>query len=66
VATDQDIKLFVQLKAGSKLTQSELLAYLADRMPQYMVPRYVEFVDSMPTTPTGKIRKSVLRQKSAG
>ena len=66
VATDQDIKLFVQLKAGSKLTESELLEYLADRMPQYMVPRYVEFVDSMPTTPTGKIRKSVLRQKSAG
>lgn len=66
VATDQDIKLFVQLKAGSKLTESELREYLADRMPQYMVPRYVEFVDHMPTTPTGKIRKSVLRQKSAG
>ncbi|MGV0835091.1 AMP-binding protein [Mycolicibacterium thermoresistibile] len=62
VATDQDIKLFVQRKPGSNLTESELLDFLSARMPQYMVPKSIEFVDAMPQTPTGKIRKAVLRQ----
>jgi crotonobetaine/carnitine-CoA ligase len=30
-------------------------------MPRFMVPRYVEVVDSLPRTPTEKVRKDQLR-----
>ena len=30
-------------------------------MPRFMVPRYVEFVDALPKTPTMRVRKVELR-----
>jgi carnitine-CoA ligase len=30
-------------------------------MPRFMIPRYVEFVDELPKTPTDRIRKADLR-----
>ena len=32
-------------------------------MAYFMVPRYIDIVDTLPKTPTGKIRKFVLREK---
>ncbi|MFI6878767.1 acyl-CoA synthetase [Streptomyces sp. NPDC050400] len=44
----------------------ELTAYVRDRMARYKVPRHVDFVTSLPRTPTGKLAKGKLRQASAG
>jgi crotonobetaine/carnitine-CoA ligase len=40
----------------------ELLAWCAERMPYFAVPRYVRFVDHLPKTPTERVRKTELRQ----
>jgi crotonobetaine/carnitine-CoA ligase len=61
-ATSEDeIKLVVLARANSNLTERALYEFLAPRLPRYMVPRFIEFVDAFPRTPTGKIQKKVLR-----
>jgi crotonobetaine/carnitine-CoA ligase len=60
---DDDIKIFVIRKTGSTLTQAELCAFLEPRVPAFMMPRYIEFIDELPRTPTGKVRKMDLRRR---
>src|SRR4029450_13031027 len=57
----QDIKIVVARTTGSHLKPKELHGFLAQRMPRFMLPRYIEFVDDFPRTPTMKIRKVALR-----
>lgn len=58
---DEDIKLSVVLRPGAGLEPPELVAYCEERLPRSMVPRYVEFVDALPRTPTDKVAKYRLR-----
>ena len=51
----------VVLKEGSQLSHPDLAGYLEEEMPRFMVPRYLEFVDTLPKTPTEKVRKVELR-----
>jgi len=61
---DDDVKVFVVRAAGSTVTAQELVDFLVPRVPRFMVPRYVEFIDGLPKTPTGKVRKVDLRALS--
>ena len=56
------MKVVVVPKPHAALTPEELHAYLKETMPRFMVPRFVEFVDALPKTPTEKIRKVELRE----
>jgi carnitine-CoA ligase len=58
---DEDIKLSVVLRPGTTLEPEELVTFCSDRLPRSMVPRYVEFVDALPRTPTDKVAKYRLR-----
>lgn len=48
--TEDEVKVCVVLVAGVELGAEELVTWLAPRMPKFMVPRYVEFVDGLPKT----------------
>ena len=60
----EEIKAAVQVAegvdAGPELAQ-ELIAYCADNLAKYKVPRSIDFVDDFPRTPTGKLIKRQLR-----
>ena len=59
---EDEIKIVVVLQRGSLVTPGELIDFLAPRMPRYMVPRYVELVESLPhTEATNRVRKVELR-----
>lgn len=58
---DYDPKAVVQLKEGKTLSPEELLHFCEDNMAYFMVPRYVEFVESFPLTQTGRISKKELK-----
>ncbi|MES2028278.1 MAG: AMP-binding protein [Pseudomonadota bacterium] len=60
-ASDDDIKLVVVAQDGQVVAPEALLAHLAQRLPHYMVPRYIEIIAALPRTPTNKVRKSQLR-----
>jgi len=68
-ATDQggedEIKVCVVLKAGQQLAPAALLDYCQERMPRFAVPRFVEFLDALPKTATGKLQKEELRRRSS-
>ncbi|KAG7550849.1 AMP-dependent synthetase/ligase [Arabidopsis thaliana x Arabidopsis arenosa] len=55
---------FVSLKSGlsRRPTEEEMVEYCRKKMPRYMVPKTVSFVDELPKTSTGKVMKFVLRE----
>jgi len=44
------------------ITAAELISFCEQRLPKYAVPRYVQFVDKFPKTPTERIEKYKLQQ----
>ncbi|MDQ4132597.1 MAG: AMP-binding protein, partial [Actinomycetota bacterium] len=63
---EEEIKLCAVAEAGSQVTAPLLHAFLRDHLPAFMVPRYVDLRDELPTTPTTRIRKQALREEGTG
>ena len=57
------MKIVVVLKPGELVAADTLHTYLSEIMPRFMVPRFIEFVDTLPKTPTEKVRKVALRDE---
>jgi len=58
-------KAFVLLKpgqVGSEALADELRAFVKGRITPYKYPRWIEFVDELPKTATGKIQRFKLRE----
>lgn len=60
-SSEDEIKLVILRQPGSRLDAETLLAFLEPRLAGFMTPRFIEFVDDLPRTPTGKIQKKALR-----
>jgi crotonobetaine/carnitine-CoA ligase len=48
---------------GQTIDPAALVMFLTDRLAHFMIPRYVRIMESLPKTPTNKIKKSELRGK---
>jgi crotonobetaine/carnitine-CoA ligase len=59
---EDEVKACIVLRPGQHITPEALLDFCQQRMPYFAVPRYVEFVDALPKTPTAKIQKHKLRE----
>ncbi len=62
------VKAFVVLAQGHEPSDelaSEISAFVRFRLSQYAYPRKIEFVDDLPKTLTGKIRRIELREREA-
>ena len=55
--TAQGIVAFV---AGSDLSVSEIRAGMKKRVPEYMIPRQVRFIDTLPLSSNGKFDRNAL------
>jgi fatty-acyl-CoA synthase len=53
---------FVELRAGAKATEEELIAYYQGAIARFKVPRHVRFVDEWPMSAT-KVQKFRLREQ---
>jgi crotonobetaine/carnitine-CoA ligase len=65
VAADEaedEIKVVVVRRPDSGLTAAELVEFLGERVPRFMVPRYVQFAAELPRTPTLRVQKALLRE----
>ncbi|MFY9720446.1 MAG: amino acid adenylation domain-containing protein, partial [Candidatus Cybelea sp.] len=51
---------YVVPSAGARLTESELRAYLATKLPDYMIPTCFALMSALPVTTNGKLDKSAL------
>ncbi|WP_433803226.1 AMP-binding protein [Actinomycetospora sp. CA-084318] len=63
---EDEIEVVVVLQPDATLDPAELTAFLVDRLPYFMVPRYVEVTDALPKTPTHKVQKNLLRAAGVG
>jgi long-chain acyl-CoA synthetase len=61
----EEIKAFVIPRQGSSLTVDDVVEFSKKEMAGYKYPRIVEFCESLPIGPTGKVLKKELRQKQA-
>ena len=60
---EQEVMAAITPKPGREIEPAELIRFLVRRMPYFMVPRYLDFTDALPKTPTGKVQKYILREK---
>jgi carnitine-CoA ligase len=60
---EDEVKVCVVVRPDEKLTPEELIEFLIPRMPRFMIPRYVEFIDELPKTEaTFRTQKVKLRE----
>jgi acetyl-CoA synthetase len=60
------VKAFIVLaesSVASKELAGEIQAYVREHLSAYAYPRQIEFVDELPKTLTGKIRRIELRER---
>jgi long-chain acyl-CoA synthetase len=60
----ETVKALVVARAGSSPTADELVAFARERLAGYKLPRSIEFVDELPRTPSGKVLKRKLRERT--
>lgn len=60
----EEVAAWVKLRSGESATEAEIRAFCQDHLAHFKVPRYVKFVDSFPTTVTGKIQKFKMREQA--
>ena len=58
---EDDVKAYIVLVPGAEPDPAATLAWCAEHLAAFKVPRYVEFRDSFPRTPSLRVRKEVLR-----
>lgn len=57
------IKAYIVPIKGIDITQDDVLNYASNKVENYMIPKYVEIVGSLPKTNNGKIDKKLLSTK---
>ena len=60
---EDDVMAAVVTKPDVQLTPRELIDHLVPLLSRFAIPRYLEFVDSLPHTENGKVRKATLRER---
>ena len=62
-ASSEDEIMVVCIPEGAAPDPAELTHWLAERIPYFMVPRYIRFVETLPKTPTERVQKVKLREQ---
>jgi acyl-CoA synthetase (AMP-forming)/AMP-acid ligase II len=55
------VKACIVLRSGENATQEEIKEFCTERLANYKVPKFVEFMDCLPRNPAGKVNKPALR-----
>ena len=58
------VKAHIQLKAGESATEEEIRTFCKERLAAYKCPKFIEFRDSMPISPGGKLLRRQIRDDS--
>ncbi|RMZ93200.1 acyl- synthetase family member mitochondrial-like [Brachionus plicatilis] len=53
----------IRVKSGETLTPDEIKLFCKDKISNFKIPKYVEFMDDFPQTVSGKIKKNVLKEQ---
>lgn len=56
-------RYYIVTAGGTEVDETELSAYVKDHLANYKCPRQFVFVDDLPLTPAGKVKKSQLKSE---
>jgi acyl carrier protein len=57
---------FVIPQGGAAIASADLRRFLQERLPDYMVPGSISFLDALPITPAGKVNRRALEESRPG
>ena len=60
---EDDVKVTAVLQDGATVTEEELCRWVAERVPYFAIPRYIEFRADLPRNPVGRVLKYELRDE---
>jgi fatty-acyl-CoA synthase len=58
----EELCAWIVARAGAALDEEGVRRFCQERISHYKIPRYVRFVDSFPSTVTGKVQKFAMRE----
>jgi fatty-acyl-CoA synthase len=58
----EELCAWIVSKAGAALDEEGVRRFCQDRISHYKIPRHIRFVDSFPSTVTGKVQKFAMRE----
>ena len=58
---EDDVKVTAILQPDAALSEEDLCRFVAERVPYFAIPRYIEFRDDLPRNPVGRVLKYQLR-----
>jgi long-chain acyl-CoA synthetase len=59
----QEVLAVVKIEKDAPITEKDVLKYAKENLAQYKCPKYVRFVESLPKTATGKVKKNELAEQ---
>ena len=59
----EEVAADVVLRAGAKVTEEEVRAFVKEKIAPYKYPRIVRFVEDLPKSHTDKVLKRALRER---
>ncbi len=60
----EEVMAFICLNQGEEVTVEEIKEFCTNKIARYKIPRYIAFVNSYPTTASGKVQKYKLREQA--
>jgi crotonobetaine/carnitine-CoA ligase len=61
--SDEEIKAYIIPKSGEFVEPAEIFEWCEKRLARFKIPRYLEFREELPKTPTHRVEKYKLRQE---
>jgi len=61
----QEVLAIIKPANGATLTEKDVMEFCKERLAPYKCPQYVRFVDEIPKTATGKIKKNLVAEQYA-
>lgn len=59
----QEVKAYVVRREGAEVEPAGLQTFVGEALARYKVPAYIEFIDELPMTETGKVLKHLLEER---
>ena len=63
LGAEEEVMVCVVLQPDTDLAPPELIEFCERRMPRFAVPRYIDYMEALPKTPTSKVQKHRLRAR---
>ncbi|HUT72899.1 MAG TPA: hypothetical protein VMW89_19685 [Desulfatiglandales bacterium] len=61
----EEAKAYIVLKPNEELTYEDIIEFCEENMAAFKVPRYLEFRESLPKTPSERVRKQRLIEEKS-